>query len=65
MAVDAAELATLTEDPERFPWQDGLPEHMAAALRPYRERLQATYSPQANVFELLRNRKSGWSIRGE
>jgi len=48
-----AELQTLEADPERIPWEDGLPEEFEAGLEPYRERLEATYSPATNPFELL------------
>ncbi len=47
-----AELAELDADPERVPWQTGLPEAFAIGLEPYRERLESTYSRAANPFEL-------------
>ncbi len=49
----AAELAAIETDPERFPWEDGLPETFAVGLEPYRDRLEETYSPATNPFELL------------
>jgi hypothetical protein len=49
----AAELQALEADPSRVPWEDGLPEEFAIGLEPYRERLEATYSPATNPFELL------------
>jgi hypothetical protein len=48
-----AELQALEGDPARIPWEDGLPEEFAVGLEPYRERLEATYSPATNPFELL------------
>jgi hypothetical protein len=36
-----------------MPWEDGLPEAFAVGLEPYRDRLEATYSPATNQFELL------------
>jgi hypothetical protein len=51
-AVDA-EVLTVTADPERVPWQDGLPEVLAERLEPHRMRLEATYSPATNIFELV------------
>ena len=48
-----AELDAMNEDSHRMPWQDGLPEAMVAGLGPYRERLEASYSPATNPFELL------------
>jgi hypothetical protein len=48
-----AELAAMDDDSQRMPWQDGLPEVFAVGLDPYRERLEASYSPATNPFELL------------
>jgi hypothetical protein len=47
------ELAELEADPERVPWQTGLPEIFATGMEPYRERLEATYSRATNPFELI------------
>ncbi len=52
-ALVIAELEALEADPARIPWEDGLPEPFAVGLEPYRERLEATYSPATNPFELL------------
>ncbi len=52
-ALVAAELAAVADDPQRFPWQEGAPEALTAGLEPFRARLEATYSPAANPFELL------------
>ena len=49
----SVELKTLEANPARIPWEDGLPEEFAVGLEPYRERLEATYSPASNPFELL------------
>ncbi len=49
----AGELTQLDVDLARIPWEDGLPEPFAVGLEPYRERLEATYSPATNPFELL------------
>jgi hypothetical protein len=48
-----AELAAMKEDSHRMPWEDGLPEALAVGLDPYREQLEASYSPATNPFELL------------
>jgi hypothetical protein len=48
-----AELAALEADPNRVPWQSGLPEAFATGLEPYRERLEASYSKATNPFELI------------
>ena len=60
-----AEIEAMESDRNRLPWEQGLPEAIAASLAPYRQRLEATYDPLANEFELLRNRKDGMSIRAE
>lgn len=49
----ADELAAIDDDPRRMPWGDGLPEAFVAGLDPYRDRLEASYSPATNPFELL------------
>ncbi len=61
----AAEIDALTTDKRRVVWQDGLPPPIAASFDPFRERLQNSYSPATNPFELTRNRKEGWSIKGD
>ncbi len=53
----AAEIAALEADEHRIPWQDGLPEVLEASLRPFRDRLDASYSPMANLFEIYLERK--------
>jgi len=63
--IVSAEIEAMNQDRRRVPWQDGLPEAIAASLEPYRERLEATYHPAANEFELLRNKKKGLSIQAE
>jgi hypothetical protein len=55
----AAEIAALKEDRSRVPWQGDVPETVAASLEPYRARLEASYTPATNLFELARNRKKG------
>lgn len=53
----AAEIAALEADPHRIPWQDGLPEVLENSLRPFRDRLEASYSPMINLFEVYLERK--------
>jgi hypothetical protein len=48
----AAESRALREDPERLPWQDGLPGPVANSLAPYREELAAAYDPLLNALEV-------------
>jgi len=48
----AAELAALESDPGRRPWDDGLPAQITEPLEPYREKLDATYCPVTNVFDI-------------
>ena len=47
----AEEVAAMESDPYRLPWRDGLPEPLLRSLEPYRERLEATYSPLCNPVE--------------
>lgn len=47
-----AEIGALTADPERLPWADGLPAPLASSLEPYRDRLEASYSPLCNPLEI-------------
>lgn len=49
----SAELAALEADQARVPWQDGLPDSLAVELEPYRNRLESSYSPATNPFELI------------
>ncbi len=55
-AVDA-EIAAVAADPERVPWQDGVPESLGDRLEPHRTRIETTYSPATNIFELV----NGWA----
>ena len=47
------ELEAMRDDRDRLPWQDGLPEVMEVSLRPYRERLEASYNEMLNALELM------------
>lgn len=60
----AAEVDALQADDRRIPWQDGLPEGLAACFAPYRDRFDATYSAAAAELELLNStiRGGGFSI---
>jgi hypothetical protein len=48
-----SEIESYERDKERLLWQDGLPEVIAASLRPYRERLEASYDPMTNLLEMM------------
>jgi hypothetical protein len=62
----AAEIETLERHRRRFAWQDGLPAATEASLEPYRERLELSYDPASNPFELTVTRKQGrYSITTE
>jgi hypothetical protein len=60
----AAEVAALENDPDRIPWQDGVPERIAESFTPYRDRLDAAYSPAGAELELLNSniRHGGFTI---
>ena len=47
-----AELAALSDDPDRIAWQDDLPEQMLNAMAPYQDRLAAAYSEPLNGLEM-------------
>jgi hypothetical protein len=64
--VLAREIAALEDDSTRMPWKEGLPPQIAASLEAYRPRLEATYTPVTNEFELGRSRAHGnWSVTAE
>lgn len=53
----AAEIKALEADGFRVPWQDGMPDVLASSLEPFRERLEASYSPMTNPLETLVEKK--------
>ena len=59
------EVAALRSKRSRLPWQDGLPAPLEASFEPYRDQLEATYLPTANLFELMRNVRNGMSFTSE
>ena len=61
------ELATLNDDHGRFPWQDGPPDRVAAALEPYRDMLEDVYCVGTSMFEMAvtRHGKGGLSISSD
>jgi len=46
------EIAAVEADPLRIPWEDGLPEVIAASLEPFRQPLEASYDPTCSVLEV-------------
>lgn len=46
------EIAAMEADSARLPWVEGLPEIIASSLSPYRERLDASFSPMCNALEV-------------
>jgi len=46
------EAARLEDDLSAVVWEQGLPRQIEESLSPYRDRLQATYRPSINCFEL-------------
>ncbi len=48
----AAEIEAMEADRFRLPWQDGLPDVLEASLRPFRGRLETSYSKILNTLEL-------------
>jgi hypothetical protein len=47
-----AEIEAMEADRTRLPWKDGLPDALEASLRPYRGRLETSYSKVLNTLEL-------------
>jgi hypothetical protein len=56
----AAEIRSFEGDPRRVAWQDGLPVGMAESLAPFRERLEVSYWPRTNCFELPPREEGDW-----
>ncbi len=48
----AAELEAMESDRYRMVWQDGLPEVIASSLKPYRDRMDSSYSRLMNTIEI-------------
>jgi len=46
------EIAAMEADSRRLPWEDGLPEVIAASFEPYRGRLEENYSDMCNALEV-------------
>lgn len=47
-----AELGSLREERLKLMWEDGLPDHLAASLEPYRTRFEESYDPMTSVLEM-------------
>jgi hypothetical protein len=60
-----AEIERLDAEPDRLPWQDGLPPAIAASLAPFRDPLDDLFCTATVGLELNRNRQEGLSIHGE
>ena len=60
----AEEIARLEADPERRPWQDGLPPALTASIDPFREHLDAVFCVETMSLELNKNRQQGLGIHG-
>jgi hypothetical protein len=58
------EILLLENQPRRLPWQDGLPQAIAASLAPYRERLDELFCAHTVPFEYTQNRVRGLGIHG-
>ncbi|MEM7350689.1 MAG: hypothetical protein AAF657_07785 [Acidobacteriota bacterium] len=65
-AILQAEIEAMESDRRRIPWQGNMPPAIAVTFEPYRARLEASYSPVTNAFELGRNRRQGrFSVQAE
>ncbi len=52
-----SEIEAMESDRYRLPWQDGLPDVLESSLRPYQDRLEASYSPMVNALEVAMDRR--------
>ena len=57
--AQSLELDALTRDPERIPFQDGLPPELEASLRPYREELERVFCSATGELEIMQTVKTG------
>jgi hypothetical protein len=48
----AGEIEAMEADKGRLPWQDGVPPAIETSLKPFKERLEASYSSMTNPLEL-------------
>jgi hypothetical protein len=48
----AGEIEKMKNNEERVPWKDSVPRKTAESLEPFRDRIEETYSPITNPFEL-------------
>jgi hypothetical protein len=64
-ALLTAEIEAMERDSRRYPWRDGLPPSIEESLEPHRGRLEASYDPISNMFELVITEKEGWSVTAE
>jgi hypothetical protein len=53
------ELQRLEQDPDRLPWQDGLPASIEDSVRPYRDELASVFCPPITELELRQNTRRG------
>jgi hypothetical protein len=49
----AAEIEAMEADRIRLPWQDGLPDVLEASLKPFRGRIETSYSKVLNALEMV------------
>ncbi len=52
-----AEMETMESNRYRLVWEDGLPEVIVKSLEPFRQRLEASYSPLTNGMEIALERR--------
>ena len=60
--VIETQIAALTEDTSRIPWQEGTPQAITDALAPYREELDSLHCPATAPLELMLNEKRGPAV---
>jgi len=55
----SAEIEAMKQDSDRLPWHESLPEAIRASLEPWHGKLEESWAPATNGFELGIDRKSG------
>jgi hypothetical protein len=64
-AAVGREMTRLRDEPDRIPWQDGLPDRVVASLEPFRDRLESSWDERTGVFNLVSIGSGGHPLQVE
>jgi hypothetical protein len=53
------QISAMEEDSDALPWQDGLPDHIAGSVAPFRKQLDDLFFPAAATLDLMKNKSHG------